>query len=94
MKGRLAELRAVVPYAVEPSTLLGATVGRAVESGGKQPTHLFGHVLEHDEGSGFRVLYTDGDTEDVSLRDLCNFLPLTHGESTARASAPPARPAL
>ena len=29
-----------------------------------------GRVIEHDESTGFRVLYSDGDCEDLSLREL------------------------
>ena len=47
--------------------MLGATVLRRFEA---PHGTLKGLVVEHEESTGFRVLYTDGDCEDVTLREL------------------------
>ena len=77
IKERLDELaRAVVP-AVEPTTLLGlAVVRRGTES---EPCR--GKVLEYNAATGFRLQYTDGDAEDVALRELTSMLVRDDGSS-------------
>lgn len=72
VKKRLHDLRASVKYPLEPSTLLGAAVLRAPAEGGGAAgaSACRGRVIEHDEGTGFRVLYADGDCEDLPLREL------------------------
>ena len=53
--------------------LIGATVLRRLDSAAQttsaQAVHK-GVVIEHDEWTGFRVLYSDGDCEDLTLREL------------------------
>ena len=70
VKGRLDELSATVRYSVDPARLLGAPVLRHLEGVGSFP----GTVIEHDALTGFRVHYSDGETEDVSLRELQTML--------------------
>ena len=68
LRKRLEELRSSVRPEVAPSSLIGATVLRRLD-GATQGVHK-GVVIEHDEWTGFRVLYTDGDCEDLTLREL------------------------
>ena len=71
VKDRLEVLRAAVKYPIEPRKLVGAAVIRpAVAEGGPMSGACHGRVIEHDESTGFRVLYSDGDCEDLSLREL------------------------
>ena len=73
LRRRLEELRACVRPEVAPSSLIGATVLRRLDSAAQttsaQAVHK-GVVIEHDEWTGFRVLYSDGDCEDLTLREL------------------------
>lgn len=50
---------------------------------------FMGTIIEYDEQTGFRLQFDDGDTEDVSLRDLVAFLPTTHPEYN---TPPPVKP--
>jgi hypothetical protein len=82
IKHRLAELAEAVPYAVEPSSLIGAPVLRHYEGVGAFP----GVVLEFESLVGFRVRYCDGEFEDVPLRELQSML-LRQGIQYGRDSA-------
>lgn len=53
---------------MEPSELLGRVVVRPAVDGVAFACR--GRVVEHDEITGFRVLYTDGDCEDYTFREL------------------------
>lgn len=68
IKERLRILRSAVPRPVEPSRLLGRVVVRPTIDGVAVASR--GRVVEHDEFTGFRVLYNDGGCEDVTLREL------------------------
>jgi len=92
LKRRIAELQAAVPCAVEPEQLVGASVLRRFEGHGA----FSGTVVEHDPCTGFRVQYSDGDSEDLPLRELRSMLlreglqaPQRHG--AARRAARTAR---
>lgn len=89
LKHRLDELQAAISYPLEPETLLGAAVVRGSDG---QHGACRGTVIEHDESTGFRVLYTDGDVEDLPLRDVQSLLVRGHTTGTrsgiAAASAP------
>lgn len=67
VKHRISALCAHVPYPVDPAQLVGATV---VRSGDGSADSRRGRVLEHDRTTGFRVLYADGDVEDLPTREL------------------------
>ena len=67
IKKRLRELCRAVPYPVDPAHLLGAAVVRGSDN---ISGPCRGRVVEHDPLVGFRVLYSDGDTEDLPMRDL------------------------
>ena len=62
--------------------MLGEVVLKHFEGHGT----FMGTIIEYDDQTGFRLQFDDGDTEDVSLQDLCDLLPPTHPEAT-RASA-------
>ena len=68
IKERLTILCSAVSRPVPPSKLLGRVVVRPAVDGVAGASR--GRVVEHDEVTGFRVLYTDGDCEDVTLREL------------------------
>ena len=76
VKQRLQDLRAAVPYPMQPARLLGAAVLRPIPAadggagGNASAAAGRGRVIEHDECTGFRVLYADGDCEDLPLREL------------------------
>lgn len=82
IKHRLAELAESVPYAVEPSSLIGSPVLRHYEGAGAFP----GVVVEFERLVGFRVRYSDGEFEDVPLRELQSML-LRQGIQYGRAGA-------
>jgi len=82
IKHRLAELSESVPYAVDPSTLIGAPVLRNYDGVGAFP----GVVMEFERLVGFRVRYSDGEFEDVPLRELQSML-LRQGIQAAAPSA-------
>ena len=82
IKHRLAELAVAVPHAVEPRSLIGAPVLRHYEGAGAFP----GVVVEYEELVGFRVKYSDGEFEDVPLRELQSML-LRQGIGQGRAIA-------
>ena len=67
VKHRISALCVHVPYPVDPVQLVGATV---VRSGDGSADSRRGRVLEHDRTTGFRVLYADGDVEDLPTREL------------------------
>ena len=66
LKHRFAELQRAVPSSVEPSQLIGAAVLRRFDGHGV----FSGTVVEYDDSTGFRVQYSDGDAEDLTLREL------------------------
>jgi hypothetical protein len=82
IKHRLAELAESVPYAVDPSSLIGAPVLRHYEGAGAFP----GVVVEFERLVGFRVRYSDGEFEDVPLRELQSML-LRQGIQYGQAGA-------
>ena len=57
--------RAVAP-ARDPVGMLGEVVLKHFEGHGM----FMGTIVEYDQHTGFRLQYDDGDTEDMSLRDL------------------------
>lgn len=83
IKHRLEELRVAIPYPVAPEQLVGATV---VRSGDGASSACRGSVIEHDEATGFRVLYVDGDVEDLTLRELQSLLARNGQHSAKRGS--------
>lgn len=66
LKRRFAELQQAVPCSIDPSSLIGASVLRRFDGYGA----FSGTVVEYDPFTGFRVQYSDGDSEDLSLREL------------------------
>ncbi|KAL1499084.1 hypothetical protein AB1Y20_013598 [Prymnesium parvum] len=68
---RLDEIDRAVAPARKPAEMLGETVLKHFEGHGT----FMGTIVEYDEATGFRLQYDDGDTEDVTLRDLRALLP-------------------
>ena len=65
------EVDKAVPAARSPTDMLGEVVLKYVEGHGI----FMGTIVEYDQHTGFRLQYDDGDTEDVSLRDLRALMP-------------------
>jgi hypothetical protein len=84
VKLRLNELHEAIPYPVAPAQFLGAAVLRPGEGviGAIQ-----GRVIEHDSATGFRVLYTDGDAEDLPLRELQSIMLRVQPDPSAEVRA-------
>ena len=75
----LDDVDRAVPAARDPIDMLGEVVLKHFEGHGT----FMGTIVEYDAGTGFRVQYDDGDTEDVSLRDLRALMPNTGGGGEA-----------
>jgi hypothetical protein len=71
VKQGLRQLHAAVPYPRDPHQFLGAQV---IRRGDGTTSAVSGQVVEHHPHTGFRVLYTDGDAEDFTMRDLQSVL--------------------
>ena len=82
VKHRLHVLRQAMLYPVSPATMLGATIVRHVDCATAVASQ--GRVVEHDDATGFRVLYADGDAEDLTFRELGLQLACTDPDATAR----------
>lgn len=68
---QLDQLDRVVPPARNPADMLGESILKYFDGHGI----FMGTIVEYDEHTGFRLQYDDGDTEDVSLRDLREMMP-------------------
>ena len=77
----LDEVDKAVPAARNPTDMLGEVVLKYFEGHGI----FMGTIVEYDQHTGFRVQYDDGDTEDVSLRDLRALMPNLGGECSGGA---------
>ena len=71
MMHRLDKIDQAVPAGRKPTEMLGEVVLKHFDGFGT----FMGTVVEYDEDTGFRLQFDDGDTEDVSLRDLRKLFP-------------------
>ena len=81
----LDDVDRAVPPMRRPVDMLGECILKYFDGHGI----FMGTIVEYDEFTGFRLQYDDGDTEDVSLRDLRTLMtPITpppHGQATNQA---------
>ena len=85
------EVDKAVPPARNPVDMLGECVLKHFDGHGT----FMGTIVEYDQHTGFRVQFDDGDTEDLSLRDLRALMPNLAGEcsgGTGDPWPPPAPP--
>ncbi len=73
------QLDAATPPARQPSEMLGEVVLKYFDGHG---TYM-GTIVEHDELTGFRVQFDDGETEDYSLHDLRALMPRSEEQVAA-----------
>ena len=79
MVQRLEEVDRAIPPARKPTDMLGEVVLKHFDGHGT----FIGTIVEFDAQTGFRLQFDDGDSEDVSLRDLRKFLPRPPGSAEA-----------